>query len=164
MPCPGRGPPGGACFPAGAPFLSACAERNGKRKSTSKGDTLLCPPWQSPRLKRVRGADVRRSAFIVPGAVVFAAFYGRDCVRGLRLFRRLPPQQRQRIGCADGDGESLVNLSVICASLLGVSKEGRESIPLWLVLFPYFLSSNRKYGRRRCGETRPRHQRGFCRV
>ena len=81
---------GGFCFaaakgerPAGAPFLSARAERSGKRKSTSKGDTPMCPPWQSPRLKQVRGADVRRSALQLHGAAVVGTFPGRDSVRGV---------------------------------------------------------------------------------
>ena len=94
---PGRG------SPAGAPLLSACAERSGKRKSTSKGDTPMCPPWQSPRLKRVRGADVRRCAILLPGAAVVCTLPGRDDVRGVKLFRhsrgyevprRIFPRQR----------------------------------------------------------------------
>ena len=39
------------------------------------------------------------------------------------------------------------NFGVICASLLGVSKEGRESIPLWRFFSPCFSVRTEKHGR-----------------
>ena len=61
----------------------------------------------SPVLGEERGADVRRSALQLHGAAVLCAFPGRDDVRGgKKYFLYLPPQQRQRSGCADGDAET----------------------------------------------------------
>ena len=80
----------GPCFfifcrglsPCGGTISFRACEKKWQKKSRAKGDTLLCPPWQSPHLKQVRGADVRRSALQLHGLSKIVTSVGpRRCTR-----------------------------------------------------------------------------------
>ena len=57
----------------------------------------------------------------------------------------LAPERKR--GGADVEADLYDNCLVFTRSLLGVSKEGRESIPLWRVFSSYFSARPEKYGR-----------------
>ena len=86
-----------------APFLFDCPKRSGEKKSAIKrGHAVVSPLNNLPRLGEERGADVRRCAILLHSLAEMGTAAGpRRCARRW-FFLRLPPQQRQRSGCADG--------------------------------------------------------------
>ena len=68
-------------------FFSDARKEVAKAKCAKEGALTAAPSCGiSPVAGETSGPCVRRSARIVPGAVVFAAFCGRDYVRGLIAF------------------------------------------------------------------------------